>query len=139
MISSPGIAPVCDGDQLKLTCSITGNQVEWSVFGIPEGEMTARRYGRGLLNNGINQAPVDLMVNSVLFTFSRVSPPNTLPLITKLVTSTANNLTSIDETEVICQDTMTHNSSATIVNVIRETGAFSCMYTLALILKFGDG
>ena len=46
MISSPETAPVCDGDQLELTCSITGRQVEWSIFGIPENQTTVVRYGR---------------------------------------------------------------------------------------------
>ena len=50
-MSSPGVTPVCDGDRLKLTCSITGSQIEWSVFGIPINETITVRYGRRLLND----------------------------------------------------------------------------------------
>ena len=74
MLSPSGITRVCNGDQLELTCNITlGSTVEWSTFGIPEGGMTPVRYGRLFLNNGPNQAPVDLTVKSVLFNFSRLS------------------------------------------------------------------
>ena len=45
MISSPGIALVCDGDQLELTCNITGSLVQWNFFRIPEHETTVN-YGR---------------------------------------------------------------------------------------------
>ena len=58
------------------------------------------------------------MVNSTLFTFARISPLNTLPLITRLVTSPANS--DINGTEVICQDRVTRNSSSTIIIVINE-------------------
>ena len=117
MISSPGTAPVCVGDQLKLTCNITGILVEWSVFGIPENEATAVRYGRRLLNDQ-TETPLELMVNSILFTFSRISPLNTLPLITRLVTSPASG--DINGTEVICQDRIIRNSSSTIIFVVNE-------------------
>ena len=46
MLSPSGITSVCNGDQIELTCNTTGSQVEWSVFGIPEGRTTAVRYGR---------------------------------------------------------------------------------------------
>ena len=40
-LSPSGITPMCNGDQLELTCNITlGSTVEWSTFGIPEGGMT---------------------------------------------------------------------------------------------------
>ena len=106
---------MCDGDQLELTCNITGSQVEWTVFGVPENKTTAVRYGRRLLNSRTAEGPEDLMVNSVLFTFSRISPS---PLITRLVTSPASS--DINGTEVICQDKITRNSSSTIVNVISK-------------------
>ena len=99
MISPNGTALVCDGDQLELTCNTSGSQVEWTVFGVPENKTTAVRYGRRLLNSRTAEGPEDLMVNSVLFTFSRISPS---PLITRLVTSPASS--DINGTEVICQD-----------------------------------
>ena len=111
--------PVCVGDQLKLTCSITGNTVEWSVFGIPDGEMTAVRYGRRFLNNGPNQEPVNFTVHSVFFSFSRISPIDSQPLITRLMTSPVLS-SDIHEVEVICRDATTRNSSSIIVNVIGE-------------------
>ena len=59
--------------------------------------------------------PLELMVNSesVLFTFSRISPLNTLPLITRLVTSPVSG--DIHGTEVICQDRIICDSSSTII------------------------
>ena len=125
--------PVCSGDQLELICNITGSTVEWSVFSIPEGGMTAVRYGRLFLNNGPNQAPVDLTVKSVLFNFSRTSPANEFPLISRLVTSPINN--DINETEVFCRDTMTRNSSSTIVNVISEDLVQGKIYIIIIRLS----
>ena len=108
---------MCNGDQLDLTCNITlGSTVEWSTFGIPEGGMTPVRYGRLFLNNGPNQAPVDLTVKSVLFNFSRLSTANALPLVTRPVISPV--ISGINGAEVICQDALTHNSSSTTIIVI---------------------
>ena len=119
MISSPGIAPVCDGDQLELTCNITGRQVQWSFFRIPENGTTIVNYGRRLLSNLPGQETEYLMVDSILFNISRISSPNTLPLITRLLISPVNS--SINRTEVICEDRETRISSSAILNVINES------------------
>ena len=69
MISPPEAAPVCSGNMLELTCTVTGS------FLIPEGETTARRYERILHTTSI-PATSQLVVNSITFIFSRTSAVN---------------------------------------------------------------
>ena len=82
---------------------------------IPENETTAVRYGRRILNDQ-TEMPLELMVNSVMFTFSRISSLNTVPLTTRAFTSPANS--DINEKHVVCQDRITCILSSTTVNVI---------------------
>ena len=118
MIIPSRIVPVCTGDQLELTCNVTGDQVEWSVFGIPENETVAVRYGRRFLNSHTRTDSV-LTVNSILFTFSH---QNELPLVTRLITSPISN--DINGTEVVCTDTVSQprsSSSTTVIVISRNS------------------
>ena len=115
MLSSPGVAPVCDGDQLELNCAITGTLVEWSIFRVPENETTAVRYVRRVYDNHPGQNSQPTTINSVVFNFTRISLE---PLVSRLVISPAH--TSINETKVVCQDLTTRNSSSTVVKIINN-------------------
>ena len=119
-VTPSGTVPVCSGDQLELTCNATaGSQVEWSVYSIPENETIAvRYYGRRILNTRA-ETESNLMVKSVLFTFSRTSPLYDLPFVTRLVTSPINN--DINGTEVVCTDKESGNYSSTTVIVINKS------------------
>ena len=100
-----------------MTCSISGSLVEWMVLAIPENETTAVRYFRHFFNDQ-SDGLLNETVKSVLFTFSRVSPSNTQPLMTRLVTGPANS--DINGTEVICLDRGTRISASTTVNIISK-------------------
>jgi hypothetical protein len=84
MISPPGVASVCSGDQLELTCTTPGTFLEWNFFLVPEGGTTARRYDRTLHSTSF-PAPSDLEVNTITFTFSRISAEGSLPLVSRIV------------------------------------------------------
>lgn len=111
------IAPVCQGDQLELTCTVTGRFLEWSFFLIPEGETTARRYVRSL---GPNARVSTLEVNSITFTFSVSSSGSTESSLTSRLHIIPTNA-SLNGTEVNCTNVDTSNSTSTIVTIINES------------------
>ena len=113
MISSPGMALVCSGDQLELTCTTSGSILEWAFVLIPENA-AARTYTKGL-----TQTPEPLLIDSVKFTFSRLSPPNKLPLISTLVI----NFVSVDlnGTEMNCTDVQISETVSTIITTVTIT------------------
>ena len=117
IISPPGIAPVCRGDQLELTCTVTGSFLEWSFSLIPEGETTARRYARVLHTTSI-PATSQLVVNSITFTFSRTSAVNSLQLTSMLLIKSVND--GLNGTEVNCADVETSETVSTFVNILNE-------------------
>ena len=131
VISPHGTALVCSGDQLELTCAVTGAFLEWNIFLIPENSTTPVNRGGHLLNNQLDQMPVQLVINSVFFNFSVVSPPNTLPLVSRLLISPASS--SINGTEVICTDSTTSTSLSSMIYIIDghliQGGYSSLMYT----------
>ena len=112
-ISPSGTASACQGDQLELTCVITGRFLEWSFPLIPEGDTTARRYARVLNPNSPTSA---LEVNSITFTFSIISAGNNLPLISRLLISQVSN--GLDGTEVNCTDIGTSETVSTLITTI---------------------
>lgn len=58
---------------------------------------------------------------SVMFTFSRISPPNTQPLISQLLISPATSI--VNGSEVVCADRETRNSTSTTVNVVHNNAS----------------
>ena len=79
VISPFEVVSVCSGGQLELTCTVAGTFLEWSFFLVTEGETMARRFSR-ILNPGSVPATSDLEVNSITFTFSRISANGSQPL-----------------------------------------------------------
>ena len=80
-----------------------------------------------LVNNQPGLILQALMVNSFSFNFSRVSPANRLPLVSKLMVTPARS--SINGTEVICMctDVITDVSSSTTVFVVNENSLIQGM------------
>ena len=116
IISPSEIAPTCSGDQLNLTCNVTGSFLQWSFSLIPEGETTARDHMFTLTSlNPTNQIQ-QLSVNSTMFTFSRSSAANSVPLMSKLtINATSDNL---NQTVVTCLDVEALESVSTTINII---------------------
>ena len=126
MILSPsGSAPVCSGHQLELICTTTGAFQDWD-FRISENGTMITPPGR-LVNNQPDLILQALMVNSFSFNFSRISPPNSLPLVSKLIVTPTKS--SINGTEVICTctDVITDVSLSTTVFVVNENSVLQGM------------
>ena len=124
MILSPsGMAPVCSGGQLELTCSTTGGFQEWD-FHISEN-MTATTYGRLVNNRASLIMPV--VTESITFNISRVSLPERLPLVSKLSIITERSTVNGTEVTCTCKDAVTMNASSTTVFIINENSVLQGM------------
>ena len=120
MISPSGIASVCSGEHLDITCTISGTFIRWYIR--PENESNAfRTYIRTLSSLSVVSGVAPLMINSTMFSFSRISTQGTLPLSSRLEISPVSEI--LNGTEMKCEDvTAMVNSSATIINVISIGG-----------------
>ena len=130
MIIPPGvyIAPVCSGGLLELTCTTPGSFLEWSFFFIPEGETTARKYFRSLHTES---SATSLMINSITFTFSRISTHGSEPLISMLQIDPVSD--DLNGTEVNCTDVVTSNTTFTRIQVINESSMIGSKFKLVAI------
>ena len=115
-ISPSGTALVCDGDQLELTCHITGRVLEWDINVLLEDD----RF-KSVLDSVSPILPSHTVtVNATIkFIFTRISPPNSQPLTSRLVINWADS-GIINGTIVNCVDRQIRNSSSTIINVIAD-------------------
>ena len=106
-LSPLGIAPVCLGDQLELTCTTTERFLEWR-FTLAE----MNNYQQ--LVSVTTRVTVDLNVSHTLFIFSKNSTQNSLPLISALLINPASNI--LNGTVVNCVERETGESSSTVIN-----------------------
>ena len=102
--------PVCIGDQLAITCNVTGNFLKWNIN--LSGDES---YSRIL---SPYSETTYLRLNNTQFTFSRVSPQSNLPLESLMIISPATNY--LNGTVVNCMDTDTSKSSSTIIKIIAD-------------------
>ena len=128
MISPPGLASVCDGDQLELTCTTTGSQLEWR-FNAIRGNATATEFSR--IINADGSAMSQLVINSIMFRFSRISAKDSLPVMSMLLISPVNR--NLNGTVINCVDLGTSEASSTTV-VIRESDSLQGMNILPLAI-----
>jgi hypothetical protein len=82
-INSPGIntevAPVCSGDELELICTVPGRVLEWTVSLMPPSEDMIFEYPL----TSVEQPHTIIVNGSTSFTFSRISPQYSHPLISR--------------------------------------------------------
>ena len=119
---SPGIdaeiAPVCSGDELEYNCTLQGRALEWVVT-LPQ-DMTIEHP----FNSVDYFFPVHTVtVSNTSFTFSRISPPNSRPLISGLLISPATSV--VNGTLVVCEDGETRANSSTRVNVVHNNSTLT--------------
>ena len=112
-ISSTDIVPACSGDDLQLTCNMPGRVLEWTISLMPPEDMMFKY----VLDSVQQPFPVHtITVSNISFTFSRISPPNSRPLITRLLISPATSV--VNGTIVVCADRETRTNSSTRVYII---------------------
>ena len=112
LISPPGMVSVCNGDELDLTCTITGPILVWSFNLIPESATSPVRYELAISFSSPSDQTLYLMVNSTKFTISRVSAQSTSPLVSRLLINPVSNY--LNETVVNCTDITSETTSIMI-------------------------
>jgi hypothetical protein len=122
-INSPGIntevAPVCSGDELELICTVPGRVLEWTVSLMPPSEDMIFEYPLTSV-----EQPHTIKVNgSISFTFSRISPQYSHPLISRLLISPATS--DVNGTVVVCADRETRTNSSITVNVVHNNNTLT--------------
>ena len=113
IISPSGVATVCSGHQLEVTCSTSGRNTsivihEWSFSFTP---MT-----RAIVSGGPDNQISYLLVDSMTLNFSRVSSEDSLPLISRLLISPVSD--GLNRSLMSCTDLTTLESASTSINVI---------------------
>ena len=116
MLSPSKVALVCHGKQLTFTCQTNESSIlQWIVI-FPKTNIVYTRNvpftGDGLLPSIMHSATD----STVVFNFSRISEPNTYPLIAEL--SIDSIYTDLNGTEINCSVLGTSVTHTTVVHVI---------------------
>ena len=118
MLIPPNIAPVCSGDELELTCVVPGRALDWNVS-IPGMLPEFSTFKHTLTSVERSSPNHTITINgSNSFVFSRISPQDSQPLISRLLISPATG--AVNGTVVICADRETRNSSSTSVYIVNS-------------------
>ena len=98
------------GEQLELTCSVTGIILRWE-FSVPEAQMA---FGTAVvLTGGPSGVPPPMIVNSTRFTLSR---PSTQTLTSRLTISTVSE--GLNRVQVNCVDVETSESTSITIHIV---------------------
>ena len=104
---------MCSGDQLELTCTVTGALLQWR-FSTILGEFT-----RTVTSTG--PAMSQLIINPTVFNFSRISADSSvMPVMSRLVISPVSK--RLNGTVINCVDAETGEVSSTTI-IVGERGA----------------
>lgn len=115
-ISPSGVAPVCQaGDQLELTCSVTGVFLRWE-FTVILDDGSATTIMPVITPEGPNGVPPPLMVNSTSFTFSRLSTQDNSPLILAMTINPVSE--GLNGVQVRCEDVGASESVNSTIRIV---------------------
>ena len=99
-VSPSPVAPVCqEVGQLELTCNATGIDHTWKFTVFPEN-MT--HITSPVTSTGVSAIPRPVGIGTSMITFSRLSGPNVLPLISRITVSPVSS--ALNGTVVSCFD-----------------------------------
>ena len=112
-ISPSGVAPVCqEGDQLELTCSVTGAFLRLK-FTVILNDGSASRFMSVIIPEGPSGVPPPLGVDSTTFTFSRLS---TQPLASTMTIYPVSE--GLNGVQVQYEDAETSESANTTIRIV---------------------
>ena len=115
-ISPSAVAPVCQvGDELELTCATTGIFLRWEITVFPENMTHVATPVSSVGSSGI---PPPLMIGSSTFNLSRLSGPDSSPLMSRMVVNPVSS--GLNGTVVNCFEgsSSTDTVATTTVQVI---------------------
>ena len=113
-------APVFQaGDQLVLTCSVTGAFLRWEFTVIRESGSPVT-FMPNVIADGPSGVASPVMVNSTTFTFSRLSAQDSSPLISWM---TINHVSEgLNGVQMSCMDVEASQSATTIIRILDTRG-----------------
>ena len=112
-ISPSVVAPICQvGDQLELTCITTkGINHRWEFTVFPENITHTSL----VTSVGMSGTPPSLTLSTSMITFSRLSGPNSLPLISRIVVSPVSS--GLNGTVVNCFEGISSTESVATTSI----------------------
>lgn len=118
-ISPSVVAPTCQaGDQLELTCDTSGVLQRWQLIANPEsGAVTQLQQVSSAGSTGVQSEP--LVIESVMFTASRLSGQGSLPLVSRMIINPVSE--GLNGSEVNCVDTLADETARTMILIIGGT------------------
>ena len=121
-ISPLAVAPVCQaGDELELTCTTSGTVHRWKFSVFPENMTYITVPVQSFGASGVPTTP--LTISTSMIVFSRLSGPNILPLISRMVVSPVSS--GLNGTVVNCFEGISSTESiATMTIRIIDPGQF---------------
>ena len=112
-ISPSVVAPVCQtGEQLELTCSLTGRFIRWE-FTVSLESGAPMTLMPTVTSGGTSGVPLPITVNSTTFTFSRLS---TQPLTSTMTISSVSE--GLDGVQINCVNVEVSESASTTVRIV---------------------
>ena len=117
-LSPSGVAPVCSGGQLELTCTTTDYVLQWRFRVFRENERIAIEITRTITPTG--SVMLNVTVNSTVFNFWRISAHNSVPVMSRSVISPVSN--GLNGTVMNCVDVGAGEVASTTI-IVGESGA----------------
>ena len=112
-LSPSGVAPVCPiGDQLELTCSVSGEFLRWQ-FTVTLEDETSMTFMPDVTAGGPSGVSPTRMANSTTFSFSRLS---TQPLTSVMTINPVSE--GLNGVQVNCMIRGTSDSATTTIQII---------------------
>ena len=117
-----GIAPVCQvGNQLELSCSVTGIFLRWEFTIFPENMTYVQT---PVTSSGPSGIPPPVRINTTMFTYSRLSGPSSLPLISRLTINPVSR--GLNGTVVNCFEGSTSTEPVAKTTIYIVGGEYKC-------------
>ena len=128
-LSPKMVAPVCHvGDPLQLTCNASVEFIQWSILRVNEQGTLDRVTNDVILNSGNSNKMMQTTVNSIVFTFTRVSTQEDIPLISTLTVDSVG--IDLNGTVVRCTDVANPTTSASTTIQIIDSNQSELAYPL---------
>ena len=115
ILSPAAVAPVCKvGNQLELTCNISGSYLRW-ILAVGDEQGMLQEHRRNINSQDESQQISQVVVNSTTFTFMRTSSQDILPLGSTLVINSVSR--DLNGVMVYCVDVNASRAVSTTIHL----------------------
>ena len=125
---SSDLLPVCNGDQLTLTCSTSEILLRWNITSAQNEGVVTPPVTRTVSSHSVTSLVTPVFTNSVRVDLHRSSTEDELPLVSSLTISSVNP--NLNGTLLTCMELTSSAESATTLIHIPENGICKLSYKL---------